>query len=73
MMLASEGVSIVVLVKTILLQCVVGQLDQGLYVMHVGSCGQTRFFSFSDVILDLIEMYDLMQNDHISSSWLDAM
>lgn len=39
-------VNIVVLVKIILLQCVVGQLDQGLSVMHVALCGPTRFVFF---------------------------
>ncbi|XP_028065630.1 uncharacterized protein LOC114268631 [Camellia sinensis] len=37
-----EDVNIVVLVKILLLQCVVAQLDQGHSAMHVGLCGQTR-------------------------------
>lgn len=42
----SVDVNIVALVKIILLQCVVGQLDQELYVMHVALCGQIRFVQF---------------------------
>lgn len=41
--LVSGDVSTVVLVKIILQQCVVGQLDLGLYVMLVDLCGQIRF------------------------------
>lgn len=37
--------NIVVLVKTIRLQCVVGQLDQGHCVMHVAWCGRIRLVS----------------------------
>ncbi|KAG2400004.1 GATA transcription factor [Vigna angularis] len=38
----NADVTIVVSLKIILLQCVGGQLDQGLYVMHAALCGQTR-------------------------------
>ena len=44
--LVSGDVSTVVLVKIILLQCVVDQLDPGHCVMHVDLCGQIRFVFF---------------------------
>jgi hypothetical protein len=40
--LIDVNVHIVESAKRILLQCVVGQLDQKLYVMHAASCGPTR-------------------------------
>jgi hypothetical protein len=40
--LIDVNVHIVESAKRVLLQCVVGQLDQELYVMHAASCGPTR-------------------------------
>jgi len=51
--LLDVDVTIVVSLKIILLQCVGGQLDQGLYVMHAALCGLTRLVI---VLISLVVM-----------------
>ncbi|KAE9458836.1 hypothetical protein C3L33_09251, partial [Rhododendron williamsianum] len=53
-----EDVSIVVLVKILLLQCVVALLDLEHFAMRVDLCGQTRdFMHFIDLILIQMECF----------------
>ncbi|KAI8548456.1 hypothetical protein RHMOL_Rhmol07G0275100 [Rhododendron molle] len=56
--LVFEDVSIVVLVKILLLQCVVALLDLEHFAMRVDLCGQTRdFMHFIDLILIQMEYF----------------